>query len=85
MLPKEHEIIHDELVIIQRHKQRVVLNKPIFISAAILDLAKHSMYMFHYFTMPRIFDSYQLCYTDTGENYLLLILSAIIFFYHKHD
>ena len=64
---KGHTIISDSLVLIERHRLRAVLNKPIYISAAILDLAKYSMYRFHYETMPRMFPSYRLCYTDTDS------------------
>ena len=64
---KGHVIISESLVLVERHRLRAVLNKPIFISAAILDLAKYSMYRFHYETMPTIFDSYRLCYTDTDS------------------
>ena len=37
-------IFDDDLVAIQFHKSRLVLNRPVFVGMSILDLSKHLMY-----------------------------------------
>ena len=48
---------------------KVVMNKPVYLSQAILDLSKIVMYEFHYDYMKRKYDSdkLQLCYMDTDS------------------
>ena len=41
-------IFDDDLVSIQVHKSRLVLNRPVFVGMSILDLSKHLMYDFYY-------------------------------------
>ena len=50
-------------------KIKVVMNKPVYLSQAILDLSKIIMYKFHYDYMKRKYDSdsLQLCYMDTDS------------------
>ena len=48
-------------------KTKVVMNKPVYLGQAILDLSKIVMYKFHYDYMKEKYDSnrLQLCYMDT--------------------
>ena len=50
-------------------KIKVVMNKPVYLSQAILDLSKMVMYEFHYNYMKHKYDSdkLQLCYMDTDS------------------
>ena len=50
-------------------KIKVVMNKPIYLGQAILDLSKIVMYEFHYDYMKKKYDSdrLQLCYMDTDS------------------
>ena len=41
-------IFDDDLVAIQVHKSRLVLNRPVFVGTSILNLSKHLMYDFFY-------------------------------------
>ena len=49
-------------------KIKVVMNKPVYLSQAILDLSKIVMYEFHYdFMVPKYGDRLKLCYMDTDS------------------
>ena len=50
-------------------KIKVVMNKPVYLGQAILDLSKIVMHEFHYDYMKRKYDSekLQLCYMDTDS------------------
>ena len=48
-------------------KTKVVLNKPIFCGAAILDLSKIHMFNFHYNYVKKKWDKVQVLYTDTDS------------------
>ena len=49
-------------------KVRVVMNKPVYLGQAILDLSKLIMYEFHYdYTQPKYGDRLKLCYMDTDS------------------
>ena len=46
-------------------KIKVVMNKPVYLSGAILDLSKIVMYEFHYdYIIPKYGDRLKLCYMD---------------------
>ena len=51
-------------------KIKVVLNKPVYLGQAILDLSKIAMYEFHYDYMKRKYtdDKLTLCYMDTDSS-----------------
>ena len=49
-------------------KVRVVMNKPVYLGQAILDLSKTIMYEFHYdYMIPKYGDRLKLCYMDTDS------------------
>lgn len=61
-------VFDDDLVAIQMHKSRLVLNRPVYVGMSILDLSKHLMYDFYYNQMKAQYrDRCQLLYTDTDS------------------
>ena len=49
-------------------KINVVMNKPVYLGQAILDLSKIVMYEFHYDHMkPKYAENLKLCYMDTDS------------------
>ena len=65
---KSWKVFNDKLVGVHRHKTAVVLNKPIYVGAAILDLSKLLMYDFHYNTMKKKYGkNIKLLGTDTDS------------------
>ena len=49
-------------------KIKVVMNKPVYLGQAILDLSKIIMYEFHYdYMVPKYSDRLKLCYMDTDS------------------
>ena len=61
-------IVPNELVIAERSKKKVVLNKPVYVGVAVLDLSKLWMHEFWYDELkPRYGESATLCYTDTDS------------------
>ena len=49
-------------------KIKVVMNKPVYLGQAILDLSKIIIYEFHYdYMKPKYGDDLQLCYMDTDS------------------
>ena len=64
-----HQVIFNEhLVGIQNRKERVLLNKPIYVGMSVLDLSKHLMYNFYYNTLKaRYGENVRLLYTDTDS------------------
>ena len=61
-------IFNPDLVGIQNHKEKVLLNKPIYVGMSVLDLSKHLMYDFYYNTLKaRYGDNVRLLYTDTDS------------------
>ena len=61
-------IFNPGLVGIQNHKEKVLLNKPIYVGMSLLDLSKHLMYDFYYNTLKaRYCDKIRLLYTNTDS------------------
>lgn len=61
-------IFNEDLVGVVNKKTNLLLNKPIYVGQAILDLSKKLMYEFHYKIMkPMYGDKIKLLFTDTGE------------------
>ena len=49
-------------------KIKVVMNKPVYLNHAVLDLSKIVMYEFHYdYMIPKYGDRLKLCYMDTDS------------------
>ena len=73
------EIFNEHLVGIQNRKERVLLNKPIYVGMSVLDLSKHLMYNFYYNTLKaRYGENVRLLYTDT-DTVILQIFGALKF------
>lgn len=65
---KSHQIVSEDLVIVEKYKDAVELDKPIQIASCILELAKHEMYRFFYRVIkPAFGDRAELCYSDTDS------------------
>lgn len=65
---KSHQIIHENLMIVEKYKDFISLDKPVQISSAILELAKYSMYSFYYkVLLPAFNKKAELIYTDTDR------------------
>ena len=67
--PTDTHIINKDLTSITKMKDKVLLNRPIYLGFSILDLSKITMYRFHY---QQIVAKYgckeaKLAYTDTGS------------------
>ena len=61
-------IFNPDLVGIQNHKEKVLLNKPIYVGMTVLDLSKHLMFDFYYNTLKaRYGENVRLLYTDTDN------------------
>ncbi|VDI33606.1 Hypothetical predicted protein [Mytilus galloprovincialis] len=61
------QIFNQHLVGIENKKVNILLNKPIYVGQAILDISKALMYEFHYKIMkPMYGEDIRLLFTDTG-------------------
>lgn len=61
-------VFDENFVAIQLNREKVVLNKPIYIGFAVLELSKNHMYDFHYSVMKDFYkEKLNLCYTDTDS------------------
>jgi hypothetical protein len=70
---KYRHIINDKLIGIEKTKQVVKLNKPIYIGMAILDLSKLHMYQFYYDVLKKQYgDKIKMIYTDT-DSYVIYV------------
>ena len=62
---KSGTLLGPDLMGCEMGKVRVVMNKPVYLSQAILDLSKTIMYEFHYdYMIPKYGDRLKLCYMD---------------------
>ena len=65
---KHRYIINEDLVIVEKDKHTVELNKPIYMGMSILDYSKTHMYSFYYDVLkPKYDDKIKLVYTDTDS------------------
>lgn len=61
-------IFDENLIAIQLKREKVILNKPIYIGFSVLELSKSHMYNFHYSIMKKFYnEKLSLCYTDTDS------------------
>ena len=68
----------EKLAAVHMRKTKVVLNKPIFCGAAILDLSKIHMFNFHYNYVKQKWEKVQVLYSDTDS--LILEIQTDDFF-----
>ena len=66
------KVFSEDLMAIEMRKTSVLLNKPIPVGQAILDISKTLMYEFWYdYIKPKYGDKAKLCYMDTDSFYTL--------------
>ena len=62
------KIFHENLVAVNMMKQRLLLNKPVYVGMCVLDLSKTLMYDFHYnFIKSKYGEKATLLFTDTDS------------------
>ena len=72
-------IFNPDMVGIQNRKEKVLLNKPIYVGMAVLDLSKWLMYDFFYNNLKKTYgNDVKLCYTDT-DSVIILVTTADIY------
>ena len=65
---KSHQILSENLILVEKYKEEVELDRPVQIASTILELAKHEMYRFFYqIIKPAFKERAELCYTDTDS------------------
>ena len=65
---KSGTLLGPDLMGCEMGKVKVVMNKPVYLGQAILDLSKIIMYEFHYdYMLPKYGDNIKLCYMDTDS------------------
>ena len=65
---KSGTLLGPDLMGCEMGKVKVVMNKPVYLGQAILDLSKLIMYEFHYdYMQPKYGDKLKLCYMDTDS------------------
>lgn len=65
---KTSTIFDENLVAVELNKSEVYFNKPIYVGMCILDLAKITIYDFHYnYMLPEFGAKCSVCYTDTDS------------------
>ena len=70
---KHRYIINEDLVIVEKDKHIVELNKPIYMGMSILDYSKIHMYSFYYDVLKLKYDDkIKLVYTDT-DSYVIKV------------
>ena len=65
---KSSVLFRENLMGCKMGKIKVVMNKPVYLGQAVLDLSKLVMYEFHYdYMKPKYKDNLRLCYMDTDS------------------
>ena len=65
---KSGTLLGDDLMACEMGKVKVVMNKPVYLGQAILDLSKLIMYEFHYdYMLPKYGKNIKLCYMDADS------------------
>ena len=64
---RDRKNITDGLVIAERARKNLVLNKPIYAGVAVLDLSKLHMWEFWHDELRPAYPNARLCYTDTDS------------------
>ena len=61
----------ENLMAIEMRKIKVLMNKPVYLGEAILDIRKTLMYEFYYdYLKPKYGEKAKLCYMDTDKRFL---------------
>ena len=61
-------LLRPDLMGCEMGKVKVIMNKPVYLGQAILDLSKLIMYEFHYdYMLPKYGDNIEFCYMDTDS------------------
>ncbi|XP_034250236.1 uncharacterized protein LOC117650747 [Thrips palmi] len=62
------EILEHDMIIVERHKPNVVLNRPLYVGAVVLDVSKQIMFNFHYNAIKKMYkDKVTMCASDTDS------------------
>ena len=65
---KSRTLFSENLMGCKMGKTKVIMNKPVYIDQALLDLSKLVIYEFHYdYMLPKYRDNLTLCYMDTDS------------------
>ena len=64
---KQFKFFHENLLAVERAKVELILNQPIFVGFAILDLSKTLMYDFHYNYIKRKYPDSTLLFTEISS------------------
>ena len=65
---KSGTLLGPDLMGFEMGKVKIIMNKPVYLGQAILDLSKLIMYEFHYdYILPKYGDNIKLCYMDTDS------------------
>ena len=65
---KSGTLLGPDLMGCEMGKVKVIMNKPVYLGQAVLDLSKIIMYEFHYdYILPKYGDRIKLCYMDTDS------------------
>ena len=65
---EDTKIFSENLIAIHVKKKKLVMNKPVYLGMAILDLSKTLMYQFHYgYIKPKYGENANLLFTDTDS------------------
>ena len=76
---KSFDPIEENLILVSNYKTNVVLKKPIYCGAKILDLSKLHMYKFLYDVLTPVFnDRIELLYTDTDSFILAIYTNDLV-------
>ena len=80
------KVFNEHLVGVHLRKLKVMLDKPIYIGFACLDLSKWKMYFFHYKIICKIFgDDAILCITDTDSALYIIFKNNIYKIMKKYE
>lgn len=82
---KSSTIFNENLIAVELNKSEIYFNKPIYVGMCILDLAKTTIYSFHYdYMVPKFNSNCTICYTDT-DSLIYEITCSDLYEVIKHD
>lgn len=81
---KNITVFNDNFIAVQLNREKIYLDRPIYIGFTVLEYAKQHLYKFHYDVMKRKYgNDIKLCYTDTDS--LLYLINTIDFYKDMKD